>query len=254
MIDSPGVSLHYSKRLAPIAVAVVIILLLASCSQGSPLGYASLGDSLAAGVGSSNPSEKSYSALYREALEKRTGREIEYRQLGLSGETARSFIGEYPQGDSQLVRAEEFLERHPGSRVTLSLGGNDLLRVREASDRQRREAISGYGRDLDFILETLTGASEPSPGITLLTLYNPEPGDFTDRWTSAMNEEIRTAATDHGASVAEVGRAFQGHTQDYLRYYESGERDIHPNDQGYAALARALLRAEDQRPEATGGS
>lgn len=251
MIDSPGVSPPRPKLLVLTATLLVAVV---SCSQEEPLGYASLGDSLAAGVGSSNPSEKSYAALYREALEERTGREVEYRQLGLSGETAQSFIGEYPEGDSQLVRAEEFLERYPGARVTLSLGGNDLLRVRDASDRQRREAISGYGENLGFILETLNEASDPPPRITVLTPYNPEPGGLADRWTGAMNEEIRTTARDHGASVAEGERAFRGTTEEYLRYYESGERDIHPNDRGYAALARALLRAEVQRPEVTGGS
>lgn len=235
-------------------LAAILVIALASCSREEPLGYASLGDSLAAGVGSSNPSETSYPALYREALEERTGREVEYRQLGLSGETAESFIGEYPEGDSQLVRAEGFLERYPGARVTLSLGGNDLLRVRDASARERREEISDYGEDLGYILDTLKGASDPPPRITILTLYNPEPGGFTDRWTGAMNEEIRAIARHNGASVAAGEEVFRGHTQDYLRYYESGERDIHPNDRGYAALARALLRAEEPQTETTGGS
>lgn len=98
-------------------------LALASCSGEGALGYASLGDSLAAGVGSSAPSETSYSALYREALEERTGREVEYRQFGLSGETTESFMGGYPEEGSQLTRAEDFLQRYPGARVTLSSAG-----------------------------------------------------------------------------------------------------------------------------------
>jgi lysophospholipase L1-like esterase len=234
-----------------------LIFALVSCSGEEPLGYASLGDSLAAGVGSSAPSRTSYSALYREALEERTGREVEYRQLGLSGETAESFIGRYPEGDSQLLRAESFLQRYPGSRVTLSLGGNDLLRARDASDRRRREAILEYGEDLGFILETLGGASSPSPEITVLTLYNPDPGDFTDRWTGEMNEEIRATARANGASVAEGARAFRGRAEEYLRRYEDGGRDIHPNDAGYAALARSLLRAggpQARDAETTAGS
>lgn len=251
MIDLPGVIPPHPKRLV---LAAILVFALASCSREDPLGYASLGDSLAAGVGSSDPSEQSYSALYREALEERTGREVEYRQLGLSGETARSFVGEYPEGDSQLVRAETFLERYPGTRVTLSLGGNDLLRVRDASDRRRREAISGYGEDLELIFSTLEEASDPPPRITILTLYNPAPGGFTDRWTGAMNEEIQATAGQNGASVAAGGEAFRGHTGEYLRYYESGERDIHPNDRGYAALAKALLRAEAPQTETARGS
>lgn len=129
MIDSSGVIPAHLKALlkslalvAAVAAATLAAISLAACSRQEPLGYASLGDSLAAGVGSSVPSRTSYSALYREALEERTSRKIEYRQLALSGETAESFTGEYPAGESQLVRAERFLERYPGARVTLSLG------------------------------------------------------------------------------------------------------------------------------------
>lgn len=250
VIDSPLV-IPRPKYLVP---SIILFVLLASCSQQDPLGYASLGDSLAAGVGSSAPSQKSYSALYREALQERTGRRVEYRQLGLSGETAQSFIGEYPAGDSQLTRAVDFLEQYPGSRVTLSLGGNELLRLRDASNQKRRRAISSYGESLGFILDALKGASDPPPDITILTLYNPQPGDSTDRWIGGMNDEIRAAARENGVSVAEAKEAFQGHTQEYLRRYESGRRDIHPNDRGYAALARALLRADEPRAEVTGGS
>lgn len=249
MVDSPGVvppaprcSSSLSKALSA-AVVVLAALIFGSCSGEEPLGYASLGDSLAAGVGASAPSETSYSALYHEALEERTSREVEYRQLGLSGETARTFIGGYPEGDSQLVRAEEFLERHPGARVTLSLGGNDLLRARGDSERQKREAIADYGGDLGFILATLNAASEPPPSITVLTLYNPEPGALNERWVRTMNEKIRATASEHGASVAESERAFKGPTQEYLRRYESGARDIHPSDRGYEALARTLVQA-----------
>lgn len=241
MIDSPGVTELRSRLLIS---ATLLVVSLASCSQENTLGYASLGDSLAAGVGSSAPTEKSYSALYREALERHTGREVEYRQLGLSGETAESFIREYPKGDSQLVRAEEFLKRHPGSRVTLSLSGNEMLHLRDVSGQRRRSAISDYGKDLDFILNTLKEASNPPPEITILTLYNPDPNGLTDRWIGAMNEEIRASADSHEISVAEARQAFQGHTSEYLRRYDNGKRDIHPNDQGHAALARALLNAE----------
>lgn len=240
-------SVEPSRRLVLLAVfAISLSLALVSCSSEEPLGYASLGDSLAAGVGSTVPSEKSYAAIHRERLEDGSGREVTFRQLGLSGETARSFIGDYPQGESQLVRAERFLGEHPGSRVTLSLGGNDLLRVSGDNDRERGEAISSYGEDLEFILQTLNDASDPPPRITVLSLYNPDPGSLGERWISAMNEEIRATARGNGATVAEGQQAFDGNTEKYLRHYESGERDIHPNDRGYEALARAIAQARSR--------
>lgn len=236
----------HPRRLLSLAFTVSALLLLSvSCSREEPLGYLSLGDSLAAGVGSSDPAGESYAALYREELQRSTGREVEFRQLGLSGETAESFVGGYPRGDSQLVRAERSLERNPGSRVTLSLGGNDLLRSASESPAERRQTISRYGRELDLILQTLNGASDPPPQITVLTLYNPAPGSFTDRWTGLMNEEIRALSRRNGAAVADSERVFRGHTDEYLRYYTSGERDIHPNDRGYAALERAISNARE---------
>lgn len=231
--------------------AISLSVALISCSSEQPLGYASLGDSLAAGVGSTAPSEQSYAAIYREKLEEDSGREVEFRQFGLSGETAKSFIGDYPEGESQLVRAERFLREHPGSRVTLSLGGNDLLRAPGDTGRERREAISEYGEDLAFILQTLNEASEPPPRITVLTLYNPDPGSFTDRWVDVMNEEIRATARSGGAAVADARQTFDGNTEVYLRRYENGERDIHPNDRGYEALARAIAQASSHTQAAT---
>lgn len=231
---------------------IVLAAALVSCSGEEPLGYLSLGDSLAAGVGSTSPSEQSYAAIYRETLQENSEREIEFRQLGLSGETAASFIGDHPEGDSQLVRAERFLEGHPGSRVTLSLGGNELLRTADATDRERRAAIQEYSESLAFILQTLDEVSETPPRITVLTLYNPEPGGFTDRWVDVMNEEIRATAQSNGASVAETRQTFDGNTEQYLRRYESGERDIHPNDRGYEALARAIAQARSAKNEPRG--
>lgn len=233
-----------ARRLVLLAAcAFSLSAALTSCSSEQPLGYASLGDSLAAGVGSTAPSEQSYAAIYRERLEDESAREVRFRQFGLSGETAKSFIGDYPQGESQLVRAERFLRENPGSRVTLSLGGNDLLRAAGDTGRERRETISEYGEDLEFILQTLNEASQPPPRITVLTLYNPDPGSFTDRWVNVMNEEIRATAHSDGAAVADARQTFDGNTGEYLRRYDNGERDIHPNDRGYEALARAIAQA-----------
>ncbi len=117
-----------------------------------PLAYVSLGDSLAVGVGASNPEERSYAALYRDALAEATRREVRLVQLGVSGETSESFIGNYPdRGSSQLARAETALRRNPGAIVTLSLGANDLLRTTDSTNVEREAAIVRFGRNLDHI-------------------------------------------------------------------------------------------------------
>lgn len=218
------------------------MLLLASCSaQQSPLSYISLGDSLAVGVGSSDPQERGYAPLFRDRLSEKTNREVKLTQLGVSGETSGSFIGGYPdESTSQLARAVKALQKQPGATVTLSLGGNDLLQFAGGADREA--AIARYAANLDRILKTLKAASKPAPRITILALYNPAPGSFADEWIGRLNSRIRSVAQRHDVAVADGDRAFRGHDAEYTRYARY-PWDIHPTDKGYEALAKALAAA-----------
>lgn len=202
-----------------------------------------MGDSLAVGVGSTDPVERGYTPLYRQALERETGRDVRLVQLGISGETGESFIGDYP-GDSQLSRAEEALRRKPGSAVTLSLGGNDLMQTGGYTEAGREAAIEAFGQELDFILETLDQSSDTASRITVLAYYNPSPGSFTDRWVGRLNEEIRAVADENGVRVAAGDRAFGNRDGEYTRHYQY-PWDIHPTDAGYEALTRAFVEAAD---------
>jgi len=207
-----------------------------------PLTYVSLGDSLAVGVGASDPRQKGYAPLYRDLLEERTGREVRLIQLGISGETTESFIH---APESQLVRAEAALRENPGAVVTLSIGANDLLREADGTDAEREAALARYAENLDHILRTLKNASDPAPQITVLAIYNPAPGSFTDEWAGRLNGEVRAAAERNGARVAAADQAFRNHEAEYS-HYDQYSRDIHPTDRGYEALAQTFA-------EATGG-
>ena len=239
--------------------AVAISALLSSCAgtQGGdaneaattegvapegPLTYVSLGASLAVGVGASDPRERGYAPLYRDFLEEQTGREVRLVQLGISGETTGSFIN---APESQLVRAETTLRENPGAAVTLSIGANDLLRKANGTDAEREAALVRYAENLDYILRTLKGASDPAPEITVLAIYNPAPGSFTDEWAGRLNDEVRAVARRNGARVAAADLAFRGHETEYS-HYDQYSRDIHPTDAGYEVLAHTFA-------EATGG-
>ena len=208
-------------------------------TEKPPPVYVSLGDSLAVGVGASDPQERGYAPLYRDALAEEARREVRFVQLGVSGETSESFINYPHRASSQLARAERVLKRYPGATVTLSLGANDLLRTADGTDAEHEAAVANYGQNLDYILKRLRGASDPEPRIAVLALYNPVPGSFTDEWVGRLNGEIRAVAQENGASVAAGDRAFRGHEREYVHY----PGDIHPTDEGYAALARAFERA-----------
>jgi lysophospholipase L1-like esterase len=220
-------------------VASVLFLLLTSCSAEPHAAYVSLGDSLAVGVGASDPRERGYAPRYRGLLEGETGREVEMIQLAVAGETSESFV---TGPDSQLTRAESALARNPGATVTLSLGGNDLLYIAGGTDAERQDALARYARNLDRVLQILGGASDPAPRIVVLALYNPAPGSFTDDWTGRMNAEIRRVAEANGASVAAADETFRGREQEYA-HHARYPWDVHPTDAGHEALARAFAEA-----------
>lgn len=205
-------------------------------AQEGPLTYVSLGDSLAVGVGASDPREKGYAPLHRDFLEGQTGREVRLIQLGISGETTESLIN---APESQLGRAETALRENPGAALTLSIGANDLLREADGTDAEREAALARYAENLDYILRTLNDASDPAPEITVLAIYNPAPGSFTDEWAGRLNDEVRAVARRNGARVAAADRAFRGHEAEYS-HYDQYSWDIHPTDAGYEALARAF--------------
>jgi len=236
------------------ALAVLVLLFaLASCAgeppaqeppaaeltaEQPPLEYVSLGDSLSVGVGASDPRERGYSPLYRDLLAKQTGREVELTELGVSGETSDSFVS---GSDSQLARAENALSAKGGAIVTLCIGTNDLLSSASGSDTDREEVLDHYSENLDYILRALGSASDPAPRIIVLALYNTAPGSFTDVWTDRLNAKIRSVAGENGASVADGDEAFRGWEAEYTHY--ARERDIHPTDEGYEALAQAFAEA-----------
>ena len=223
------------------AAVVLLLIALASSSCGSepPLTYVSLGDSLAVGVGSSDPRERGYAPLYRDILAEKTGRDVRLVQLGVSGETSETFLN---GPDPQLSRARAALRQNPGATVTLSLGGNDLLRAAEATDAGREAALARYAGNLDRILKSIMDASDPEPRVAVLALYNPAPGSFTDEWAGKLNETIRDVAARNGATVAAADEAFRGHEAEYA-HHARYPWDIHPTDEGHEALARAFAGA-----------
>ena len=208
--------------------------------EGSPFTYISLGDSLAVGVGASDPRKRGYTPLYRDLLEREMGgREVRLIGLGVSGETTESFVND---PNSQLTRAERALKDNPGAVITLSLGANDLLAEAGSTAAEREEALAQYAQNLDHILKTLKNASTPRPQIIVLALYNPAPGSFTDEWAGRLNAQVRAVAEENGASVAAGDEAFRGREAEYA-HYARDPYDIHPTDEGYEALARAFFEA-----------
>ena len=233
--------------------------------------YLSLGDSLAAGRGSSDASRKSWVALTLQGL----GPGYELLNLGVPGHDSDDLI------NKQLDRAvSEITARNndgvPGNEtaaITLEIGGNDLLAlydslvvsgkcpsVPEALQKQEcvdglRAALDHYRPNLEHILDALK-AADPNVPIFLMTLYNPFSGGSSnlDRigvlalegeagspFPEGLNDTIREVGAAKGAIIVEWYPIFIGKYDQYI-----AQDIIHPNDTGHALMAQAVLDAMAQ--------
>jgi hypothetical protein len=108
------------------------------------------------------------------------------------------------------------------SLATLTMGGNDLLQTfgdRDAGLNAHR-ALWENG---NAVLEALRGLLEPGAPLLIGTIYDLSDGTGDTEhlnipfWPSAVegiwrfNEMLRTLAREHGAQVADIHAAFQGH-------------------------------------------
>jgi lysophospholipase L1-like esterase len=246
-----------------------------STADGSTAGwYLALGDSLAAGVqpGMADQRTRGYAGPVLAELRKdQPGTALQ--NLGCPGETTTTMINgrscPYDKGN-QLEEAVDFLAKNKGTTrlITLDIGANNVVScakgvtVDTACARTNTAVVS---RELGTILAQLHTAA-PEVEIVVLSYYDPwlaawQQGDAGRTAANQsrtvlknLNDVIRMAAAKVGAKVADVEGAFA--TSDtsgsppvnYQRICEwtwmCSQQDIHANDQGYAAMAKAVLEAK----------
>ena len=237
--------------------------------------YLALGDSLAVGVGSTDPARGGYVGRFFEMLQREPGSGIgRLVNLAISGETSGSLIA-----GGQLERGlRAIADIGPALRlVTLDIGGNDLLWLAmnepcassPNSEACRRAVIAtldrfeaNYRAVLSRIVEAVARNSSADARVVAVTYYNPfsgtghpiEPaGDDAllgidraldcaaagvDPETRGMNDVIACSARELGMEVADVYGGFIGRGQSLTLI---GYGDIHPNDAGYAEIANVLM-------------
>ena len=237
-------------RHAIIALAMLVLLPVSLLSAGQPARsagssvYIALGDSIAAGVGSSLPRERGYPALVRDLLARQSGGNVILENLAVPGETAASF-----RDGGQLSRYRDVVDRlgrgdTPIAAVTVSLGGNEMLRVSGNDSGDRQAALDAFRSAYPAVLADIRAAAGPDVPIVVTNYYDLSAGDPSivesdSWWISRFNEVIADAATASGAGIADVTSAFAGHIDEYtLAPY-----DVHPTNAGHRAIAAAVWRA-----------
>ncbi|MEX2315184.1 MAG: SGNH/GDSL hydrolase family protein, partial [Thermomicrobiales bacterium] len=98
-----------------------------STQAATPGVYIALGDSIAAGIGSSLPRTRGNAAIIAQWMERLSGESVPLENLATPGETATSFID-----GGQIERLRDIVARSraasvPIAAVTVALGGNEML-------------------------------------------------------------------------------------------------------------------------------
>jgi lysophospholipase L1-like esterase len=244
---------------------------------GQPL-YLALGDSLAAGVGASDPAVTAYVPRFYQLLRQELAcqpsgrpscRSLALRNLGVGGATSTTLLAtQLPEAVAELqARNGDHNPHNDVKVVTIDIGGNDLFGVVSSSCAAGptpecaaliRARLQSFADNFTQILGRLRAAAGPDTVIVAMTYYNPLPScrlaslaPLADAVlegglgvTVGLNDLIRSIAAASGVLVAETyGRLGPG---DLV----GGNDCLHPNDAGYqlvtAAFAAALAGAQPQ--------
>jgi len=249
-------------------------------SKTKPMYYLAMGDSMAAGVGASQPSNDYVNLIYEHELSQYPTLQVD--NIACSGATTGSVITgpgcSYTTG-TQLGDAEAFLRSHKNEvpMVTIDIGANDVdgcIDGNSISTSCISQGLVDIEQNLPVILSGLRSAY---PGIAIygMNYYDP----FLGVWlTGASGEQLATQSeqdavglntllqqiyTSGGAATADPATAFQTTDFDETGSYEgntepqnvanicnwtlfcSGGGNIHPNDIGHAVVATAFEQVID---------
>ena len=242
----------------------------AAASPDPPL-YLALGDSLAAGVGATDPSQTGYVGLVFDALRigptsPYGGNDLTLLNLGDPGETTTSMLASGDQMEQALAEIEsrrnDGVDGNEAVVISIDIGANDFIPLvlgdspclpnplAEACTQAATSALTTFQSNFADIMRRLRAAAGPEVEIVALGLYNPlsgTGGTFDALGDSAIELFNRNVATtvaqpDVEARLADVFPFFQGRGPE-LTHAAELPLDVHPNDSGHYLMALAVVTA-----------
>ncbi len=259
-------------RLLPLLAAILSLALLAPAAPAAASeapAYVALGDSLAFGVGASDPDTGGYVHITYDALhrsERYRDRGLDLINLSVPGATSSDLL--LPGG--QLERAvDEIRERQEDTSssddnveiITIDIGGNDVLSLATLDSPCLADPFASECQDLfeevlgrleDNLTEALRDLREAAPEakIVVLDLYSPLSGrggaveliaDFAVREINDVTQSV-VSQTEFGADLATVFPLFRGRAAQLV-----ADDQIHPNDKGHALMGEVVLATIEGR-------
>jgi lysophospholipase L1-like esterase len=264
-------------RLLPLALALVLLVPAGAEAKAKPSYHLALGDSLAWGyqqdaAGAIVRSPNGYVTQVYKAARKRAKR-LKLVNYGCPGETLTTFtdggcIGQ-PLSSSlndtrpQWTKALAFLKKHRKRvrLITISLGANEFTFCAKGDSVDIACIGAGLERlkaELPVVAKKIRKAAGRKVRIVTHDLYNPylalalRGGEYaTLAYASVaiqqqINAAIRTAVSPARFKVAPVAAAFGSDVETVCALTQAclpkPQGNIHPNDAGYTAIARAFKK------------
>jgi lysophospholipase L1-like esterase len=227
--------------------------------------YLALGDSITFGIGVPRPQQNGYVARVADALSAADAspRIGSTRVFAVPGETASGFL---ERRLDDVVHAIEELGRGV-ELVTIGLGANEILRARrdpacsverssEACRAVVASATEAAASSLDGVVAGVQAALEEAGSnaeILLLAYYNPDLDPLAAASVAGsdgsvgcdpleerpgLNDRVACIAEARSVELVDLYDAFLGR-EDELTRFRAG--DVHPNAEGYAVIAEAVL-------------
>ncbi|MEZ4520157.1 MAG: SGNH/GDSL hydrolase family protein [Thermomicrobiales bacterium] len=229
-----------------LSIALLVSNLLSAVAQPvqSATVYIALGDSIAAGIGSSLPRERSYPALIGDLIARQLERPVRVENLATPGESASSFPSSNQMRDLRLLVDEVQTAQQDIETVTVSLGGNELLEIQDAPLADRMAALASFESAFPLALESIRSAVGADPRIFASTIYDPtgeNPDvEFSEAWwIEQFNMVIRDASSIDGVTIVDVSASLEDDAAALTRY----PVDVHPTNAGHARIAATFWQA-----------
>jgi lysophospholipase L1-like esterase len=232
-----------------ISLCIICIILLLSqtiyseqteANQKQPLTYLAFGDSLTAGMGSSETNFLRLDAFVpRLTTHLRSEYEVHVENHGIPGLTSEQLLLYLTEGPG----VEEKLE--DADLITVTIGGNDLLQLLRSENLtkdQIEDTLQQFGQQLEAMISEIRKSNQNVP-IHVMGLYTPydqdHPLHLIGRLAiSAYNQELSNRLTSYkNVHLVSVFASFLNNGSQ-LTHIE--QNDIHPNDQGYDVIYNAF--------------
>jgi len=229
------------------ALAAVLLLSAAGCGQEQTklsIEYVALGDSLAAGQTPYSEIGSSYADIIAEKLDSAEQLAAYTKELAVPGYTTDNVVEQLESEEAtDLVKSANL--------ITISAGANDLLRLvqlntstgtLEFNEERVDEELEDVQENMESILSVLKSQA-PDAQIYVMGYYFPFPQLEDDQKAELaqqldrLNETLKTTAEEQAAVFVPVDDAFGEDAIDKLPNAE----DIHPNREGYEAMAEAFF-------------